>query len=254
MSTSDAGGSSGNGPNSANGSGIPSDGTSVEQLVNEAVNKAIGARMKRLDLGSQIEAAVQAALSKVAPVVEGQNKPEPAHEGGTEKLSSVRALQEKYDNEMKAMRATVEGERTARVAAEQRAKDTSARAELRSKLAAKMGADHPMLGTVMDSLYDAKKRVVESDGRLAIKFPGQYGEDELKPLDEGIDALFTGEFKSLVQQSKAGNLPPGSVVRGQQVQAGQRSPSRNPIYDEIASDLSTSRPDIAALLNSNSQK
>lgn len=232
-----------------NGSGNPSDGINIEQLVNEAVNKAIGARMKRLDLGTQIESAVQAAIAKATPVVDGTAKPELANDGGTERLS-VKALQEKFDSEMKAMRSSVEAERKARADAEQRAKDTSARSELRSKLAAKMGADHPLLRTVMDSLYDAQKRVVESDGRLALKFPGQYGgEDELKSLDEGIESLFAGEFKSLVQQSRAGNLPPASMVRGQQVQGAQPQAVRSAIYDEIAGGLTATNATLAAALS-----
>lgn len=252
MSTSDAGAPSGNGA-SGNGAGIPStgDGVDIAALVNDAVNKALGARLKRIDLEGQITRAVETAIAKV-PAASAEKSQEQTAQAGSDaepgKLS-IKALQEKFDSEMKAMRASLDGERKARADAEQRAKDTRARSEFHAKLAAKMGADHPMLGTLMDSLYDVKKRVVESDGKLAIKFADQYGGEELKSLDEGVNALFENELKHLVQTSKAGSLPSagfrgnGKPIPGMQAAKGQ--PQLNALDRDLIEAVAKDRPELA---------
>jgi hypothetical protein len=246
--SSDAGAPSGNGA-SGSGSGNPSasDGVNVEQLVNDAVSKAIGARMKRLDLGSQIEAAVQAALSKVSPTAEKVTAQEQAGSDASPERQSLKSLTE----ELGRMRKQLADQQAAAESANKSAQAERVRSQLQAKFAAKLGADNPLTGTLIDSLYDVKKRIVEQDGRLFVKFVDSYGGEDLKPLDEGVSALFDSEFKHLVASpSKAAGLPPASMVRGAPMgQQGGNAP-RNPIYAEIAKSALGENPNLAAMLNS----
>lgn len=245
MTINNAGDGSGN-SSSGNGAGIPSatDGVNVEQLVNEAVNKALGARMKRLDLGSQIEAAVQAALSKAGHASDKPQQPE----GGNDATPERQSLKTLTD-ELNRLRKQMSDQQAATERAQQQARDEKIRGQLHSKLASKLSADNPLIGTLIDSLYDVKKRVIEQDGRIMVKFADQYGNEDLKPLDDGIAALFDGEYKHLVQQSKAQNLPPASFVRGAPMSANQQQaqPS-NPFYREIAKSALAENPALAAQL------
>lgn len=254
--SSDAGAPSGNGA-SGNGAGTPSVGDNVDvaALVNEAVNKALGARLKRIDLEGQITRAVEAAIAKVPAQSADKPQEQPTAPAGNDadagKLS-MKALQEQVSNLTKQLQA----QQKAAQEAEARAKDTRARAEFRAKLSAKLGADNPLLDPIMDSLYDVKKRVVESDGRLAVKFVDQFGNEDLKPIDEGVNALFESELKHLVQQSKAGNLPSagyrpsanGKPIPGMQAAKGQ--PQLNPLDRDLIEAVAKDRPELAEALAS----
>lgn len=246
---------------SGTGAGNPGsvgDGVDVAALVNEAVNKALGARLKRIDLEGQITRAVEAAIAKVPAqsahtAQESTATPPAAGDGASDGKLSMKALQEQVSNLTKQLQA----QQKAAQDAEQRARDVRARSEFQSRLAAKLGADHPMLGALMDSLYDVKKRVVEQDGRLAVKFVDQWGNEELKPLDEGVSALFDGELKPFVQQSKAGALPPagfraasGQPLRAQQI---QQQTGLNPLDAELIEAVAKDRPELAATLAQQAQ-
>lgn len=237
--------------------GSAGDSVDVAALVNEAVNKALGARLKRIDLEGQITRAVEAAIAKV-PAQSAQQAQEsapaqPAGNDASDGKLTMKALQEQVSNLTKQLQA----QQKAAQEADQRARDVRARSEFQSRLAAKMGADHPMLGALMDSLYDVKKRVVEHEGRLAVKFSDQWGNEELKPLEEGVSALFDGELKPFVQQSKAGALPPagfraaaGQPLRAQQI---QQQTGLNPLDAELIEAVAKDRPDLANTLAQQAQ-
>ncbi len=252
MTLSDAGAPSGNGA-SGNGAGIPSAGDSVDvaALVNDAVNKALGARLKRIDLEGQITKAVEAAIAKATPAA-AQNAQEqttaPIGNDADPGKLTMKALQDQVTNLTKQLAA----QQKAAQEATAQAQDTRRRSEFQSKLAAKLGADSPHLGPLMDSLYDVRKRVVESDGRLALKFVDQWGNEELKPLEDGVNALFDGEFKHLVQASKAGSLPPGGFrgngkpLPGMQRVQGQ--PQLNALDRDLIEAVAKDRPELAETL------
>lgn len=250
--SSDAGAPSVNGA-SGNGAGIPSasDGVDVAALVNEAVNKALGARLKRIDLEGQITKAVEAALAKATPA--SADKPQehptqPASDGAEPGKLSMKALQDQVSNLTKQLAA----QQKAREEADARAKDTRARAVFREKLSAKLGADSPLLDPIMDSLYDVKKRVVENEGRLLVKFQDQWGGEELKPIDEGITALFDTELKPLVQQSKANALPPTGIrgATGSPFGAQRPAPPKgiSPLDMDLIEAVAKDRPELAQAL------
>lgn len=229
--------------------GSASDSVDVAALVNEAVNKALGARLKRIDLEGQITKAVETAIGKLQPA--GERAPEstqPPGDNASDGKITMKALQEQVANLQKQLQQ----QQKAAQEADARARDARARAEFQGKLAARIGADHPMLSTLMDSLYDVKKRVVDQDGRLVMKFIDQWGNEELKSLDEGVSALFDGEFKHLVQSSKASQLPPSGyrAANGQPIGSGQPKPGPkfNPLLAEVASAIGESRPEVGRSL------
>lgn len=234
MST-DAGNPSGNGINSGAGTGTPAAGDSanVTALVNETINKAMSAWMRRLD--DKVKAVDELASKLSAPAVERQEPTAPVagNDAGGEKLS-LKALHEQIANLTKA----VDAERQARAKAEAGARDVRLRTEVERRLTAKLGADNPLVGTLMDSLYDVKKRFVEdpSTGRLSVKF-SDNGYDELRPLDEGVDALFTGELKHLVSQSRAAALPPSGYRPGVPVNGPRAPQGTNPVAAQLAATL-----------------
>jgi hypothetical protein len=250
MSTSDAGAPSGSGGNGGSGSGNSGglDGASVVALVNETVNKAnspwvqrFNERIKALD---EVIAKLSASSAERQP--QEPTQPVAGNDASTEKLS-LKALHEQIANLNKA----IESERQARAKAEAGAKDARMRAEVERRLTAKLGADNPLVPTLMDSLYDVKKRFVETaDGRLAVKFT-DAGYDDFKPLDEGVEALFSNELKHLVQQSKAAALPPTPSnyrVAGQPIPQAPRGMTVNPILAEIAGGIAKDRPELTQQL------
>jgi hypothetical protein len=210
----------------------------VAGIVRDAVPRAI-----KSAVGEEI-APLREALSGLVPQKSENPTPVAGNDASGEKLS-LKALHEQIANLNKA----IESERSARAKAEAGAKDARMRAEVERRLAAKLGSDNPLVSTLMDSLYDVKRRFVETpDGRLAVKFT-DAGFDDFKSLDEGVDALFAGELKHLVQTSKAAALPPsGYRVAGQPVPAAPKGMQVNPLLAEIANGIAKDRPELAPAL------
>jgi hypothetical protein len=220
------------------------------------VNRIVTSHIKRLEnkfaqmmSGDGLNNAIMAKLEEFATVA-GESQQAPS-DGSNETASgklTMKALQDQVSNLTKQLAQ----QQKAAQEAQAQAQDTRRRSEFHAKLAAKMGADHPMLGTLMDSLYDVKKRVVDSDGRLAMKFVDQWGNEELKPLDEGVNALFDGELKHLVQTSKAQSLPSagfrgmGKPIPGMQTAKGQ--PQINMLDRDLIEAVAKDRPELAETL------
>lgn len=245
-------------PSDKGNTGAAPDSAAIQKLIDDAVGKALAARLPRVkNTEETIAKMVADAVSKLAPVEKPVVEQAPANSGdqGQERLN-LKALDEKY----KQLQARLEASEKARQAAEQQARDTSMRGQVQSKLAAKLGADNPLVPMLMDSLYDVKKRFVEQDGRLGVKFQADWG-DDVKPLEEGINALFDGELKHFLQQSKAQQLPPSSVGRNafgqpvQQLQQPQNGGRVNPVLGGIAQILAEEgRGEAAQIIMNDAQK
>lgn len=184
-----------------------------------------------------------AAPSNVAPSAEDKTT-----------LKSLRTQVESLQRELKQ-----QSEQTKQ--AQQRAKDSGMRADFKTALQKKLGADNPLVDTVMDSLYDVKKRIVEGpNGKIAVKFTDEWGNEELKPLEDGVNSLFEGEYKHLVQQSKAPQMPVGGFnmrPQGQPFRPGQQQqgqPRINPLLAEVASSLMETRPEGAHIIMEDAAK
>lgn len=198
------------GGESGNSSGGNAD---IERMINDAVSKAIGARMKRLNLEEQIAAAVQKTLATSAPA-----QAEPA-EGQTHSDPDQRLNLKTLDSNYKALKQELERERQARQLAEQSATQTRLRSDLHSAFAKHVGADSPHLNAYLN-LYANQFKVHEGTTYHLRK--DEFGNEEMVPLDVAADQLFKSELKHLVP-SKTPNLPPSSIARGMPMaQPGQQ--------------------------------
>ncbi len=225
--------------NSASGTGSAEAGGLSMAQVNEAINRALSARDRRIE--EKQAASQQQMLDAIQQMMNGKQPATPEQQSAD-------------SGEKLTLKQMIESERKARQDLEKRlqeeqskAKDARMRGDLREKIASKIGADSPFLKLIVDSLYDAQKRVVDREGVTMLKFADAYGAEDYKPLDDGIKALFDGELKSVVQQSRVSNMPSNGVARsvGAQPQA-QRVDNGgvafNPGLYEI---LQKSRPDQA---------
>jgi hypothetical protein len=216
-----ADGTHGTGPNnSGSGSGNPSDASSVdiERLINDAVSKALGARMKRLNVEEQINAAVQKALSAVTPAPAQADPAEVPNHGDTEQRLNLKTV----NSQIKAMQEELAAERRARQEADSRATQMKMRTDLQGAFSKYAGSDNPHLPAYLNHYAD-KFRVHEGATYQIGK--DDFGNEELVPLDMAVDHLFKNELKHLVPKNTP-NLPPTSIIRGmpmpgQQPQNGQ---------------------------------
>lgn len=188
-----------------------------------------------------IQASIPTMLDKIAEEALKENSaatPTVSNAADSEK-PTMKALQAEIQNLQKALQAQQQAAKEASI----RERDAQNRSQVERQLTAKLGAGNPLIGTLMDSLYDVKKRFVEQDGRLLVKF-NDAGYDDFKPLDEGIKMLFDGELKPLVQQSRVPQMPPNGINPRQfgqivpQPQPGQSQNLRpNPLLMGIAEVL-----------------
>lgn len=199
---------SGSAPDSASGSGAmnPDD---LTKLVNDTVSKAIAARMKRMNIEDQIEAAVEKALSanKAAPAAEA-----PAEAGMSEgtDIQTNRANLKGVASELAALKAELQKERQARSAAEQRAVQERLQADLKSTFSKHAGADNPHLDPYLNHYASQFKH---HEGKTYRVRKNDFGEEEMIPLDVAAEEMFKNELKHLVP-ARSQNLPPASIARG----------------------------------------
>lgn len=188
-----------------------------------------------------IQASIPTMLDKIAEeaLKEAPSSAQAAGNAADGEKPTMKAMQARIDDLQKALQAQQQAAKEASV----RERDVRNRNEVERQLTAKLGAGNPLIGTLMDSLYDVKKRFVEQDGRLTVKF-NDAGYDDFKPLDEGIKMLFDGELKPLVQQSRVPQMPPNGInprqfgqVVPQQQQSGQQPVRANPLLMGIAEVL-----------------
>lgn len=197
------------------------------------------AEMRKMVVGlmkDYIPKAVRQVVSEAMPAVIAQAM----ESKKTPETKSESQEQQEERLSLKALQSALEGERRARQEFEKRLHESedqkralSMRGEVRNRLAARFGADNKLVDILSDSLIDAKKRIVESDGRLSVRFQDEFGNEEFKPLDEGLNSLFENEYKELAQSpSKASHLPPAGPGRG--VPMPQNGHKANPFYQTFA--------------------
>lgn len=203
---------------SAPGSASDASGVDIERMINDAVSKAIGSRMKRLNLEEQITAQVQKALSAVA--VQAPTQAEPA-EGQSHGDADQRVNLKTLNSQLKAMQDRMEAAEKKAQEAEARAAQQKLRTDLHSAFAKHAGADNPHLPAYLTQ-WEGKFRVHE--GQTYQTRRDEYGNEELVPLEMAAEQLFKSDLKHLIP-SKTPNLPPASIIRGmpmtQQPQNGQ---------------------------------
>ncbi|HJU22761.1 MAG TPA: hypothetical protein VJ891_09640 [Casimicrobiaceae bacterium] len=243
-------GASGGGSDNPSGQGAvnPKD---LERIVNEAVSKALGARLKRLDLDNldeRIAKGVDAHLTKIAESI--QATPKPASDPAAGERQTLKSLEQKFGQEIAALKKRVEDEQAARRAAEEQAIDARVRSVVEAKFAGAFGPESPLVGTLMDSLYDVKKRFARAeDGSIQVRFKGEYG-DETVALDEGFKRLLDTELKHLVP-AKTAQLPSATFqpTRGTpHAPSPQGGGAVNGIFMEFARAFQQESPELAARL------
>lgn len=223
-----ADGTPGSGSNSGSGSGNPSGGDSpdIERMINDAVSKALGARMKRLNLEEQIAAAVQKTLAAAQSAPAQAETAQAQDHGDQEQRTNLKTL----NSQMKAMQERLDAEVRARQEAESRATQVKLQSDLHGVFAKHVGADNPHLPAYLNH-YAGQFRVQEGATYQLRK--DEFGNDELVPLDLAAEQLFKGELKHLVPKTTP-NLPPASIVRGTPIaQPGQGQPRAGFLEQEI---------------------
>lgn len=223
---------SGSASDNASGSGAmnPDD---IAKLVNDAVSKALGARMKRLNIEEQISAVVEKTIAaKLAPQSSEAASPTEAPPTMAEgnDIQSNRANLKTVDARLRQMEAELNKERQARAAAEQSAMQARLQSDLKSTFAKHAGADNPHLPAYLNH-YASQFKVHEGQTYRVRK--NEFGDEELVPLDVAADEMFKSELKHLVPQ-RSQNLPPASIARGMPF-AHQASQQRaaNPLLQQI---------------------
>jgi multidrug efflux pump subunit AcrA (membrane-fusion protein) len=215
-----ADGTHGTGPNnsasagdtaSGNGAVNPAD---MERMINEAVSKALGARMRRLNLDEIVAKAIEqhmpaAQSQQPAALMPEQNDPE--------KLT-VKSLDAQVKAQLKTLQDRLDASEKARAAAEAKAAQTRLQSDLRTSFVKHMGADNPHLDAYLN-VYANKFQVRE--GQTYHVTQDAFGDEQIVPLDQAAESLFKGELKHLLPQ-KSSHLPPTSVARGMPMAAGQR--------------------------------
>jgi hypothetical protein len=143
-------------------------------MINDAVSKAIGSRMKRLNLEEQITAAVQKTLAATQAAPAEQAAEAPSH-GEPERLNL-----KTIDARFKAVQEELARERQARQAAEQSATQTRLRNDLQNAFAKHAGSDNPHLQHYLNSYLGQFK--VEN-GVTYHSRKDEFGSEEMVPLD-----------------------------------------------------------------------
>lgn len=229
----------------ASGSGAmnPDD---LAKMINDAVSKAIGARMKRerSTLEEQIAAAVEKTLASrimnataegAAPVARPAEDDEP-------KLN-LKSL----DSRFKSLQDEIAKERKARQEAEQRATQTQINAKLAATFAKHAGQDNPHLPLYIKE-YAAQ---FKADGEQVYRVVrNEMGDEELVPLEQAASDMFAGELKHLVPAPAAqsrGGLPT-SAVRGMPLVNTAGAPKRGLFEEEILHHQAMTDPALYASL------
>lgn len=198
---SSSGGASDN-AQSGNGAGNAGD---IERIVNEAISKALGPRLKRAtsSIEEMVAARVQEAISKLPASAPAQD-PDPP------KKLNLESLDQKVDARLKALQDELAAERKQRAEAEAKVIDTRRRADLESHFARHMGADSPHLRAYLREYAD---QFQHRDGITYRVVKDEFGDESYIPADRAVEELFKSELKHLVPQRSAG-LPPSSLARG----------------------------------------
>jgi hypothetical protein len=201
---------------SGNGAVNPAD---MERMINEAVSKAIGARMRRLNIDEMVAKALEqhAFPAAVAAQKPGIAAADTSTMSDPEKLT-VKTLDAQVKAQLKTMQDRLDASEKARVEAETKATQTRLQSDLRTTFTKHMGADNPHLDAYLN-VYANRFQV--RDGQTYQVSQDAFGDEQITPLDSAAEALFKNELKHLIP-AKASNLPPTSFARGMPMAPGQK--------------------------------
>lgn len=238
--------SDGNGiSSSGSGSDIPSapsgvNAQDIERMINDALSKALGPRLKRerSSMEEMIAAKVAEALKASAPVDNASTEHPP--EGGD--IQSNKLNLKALDTRYKLLQDRVDtAERQAKEANE-RESQTRLRSDLQGAFSKYAGADNPHLPAYLNH-YSSQFRHVEGQTYRVTK--DDYGDEHLVPLTAAAESMFgkEGELKHLVS-SKSPNLMPSSMARGMPMPASSvnQHPAMGLFEREIAHHQAMSDP------------
>lgn len=216
----------------------------VERMINDALNKALGPRLKRETgkLAESVEKIVQARLAGLAQPTEAATSA-PMISDEPEKVN-LKTL----DSRFKAMQAQIDAAEKKARDADARAEHTSMHSQLQNTFAKHAGQDNPHLPAYLN-MYSNQFRMHEGNPYRISK--NEFGEEQLTPLDQAAADMFSGELKHLVPSPSAtrNGLPPTSVIRGQPVPV--TSTGKPDIFaQEILHHKAMSDPDLYAALYS----
>jgi hypothetical protein len=202
------GGNLGNASDNANGEEITVKISDMERMINDALNKALGPRLKRETKGieASVEKIVQAKLAGlVQPTAEATVSPSATVSDEPEKLN-LKTL----DSRFQAMQAKIDAAERKAQEAESRAAQARVTSDLQKTFSKYAGQDNPHLPVYLNT-YANQFRVHEGQTYRVSK--NEYNEEQLIPLEQAASDMFAGELKHLVPSAQP-RLPSTGLVRG----------------------------------------
>lgn len=215
----------------------------LEQIVNEAINKALGPRIRR-----EFERFEKLLADKTQPTQEQATAAPEAQQG---ERSSIKQLEQ----QLMQLKRELETKEKQRSEAERRADDTRLYGDVTQHFARHIGADSPDLEPYV-SAHKSSFRI--RDGLTFYVKPNEYGEETYVPAKDAVDEMFKTSLKHLVQRNKTPQLP-GNANRNAQgrpmTPPTQQQQGRNAIYDTVAQHFaSQGAPDAAAAFDAAAAK
>lgn len=226
------------------GGGTPAlDSAAIQKLIDDAVGKALAARLPRVkNTEETIAKMVADAIAKVPPQVAA---PIETTIETPEKLN-LKTLQEQVDKERRADRAAFD--KLQQQLKDEREANTKLRirSDVEQHFARHLGADSKHIKPYVNEYLG---QFIHKDGQTYRKGDDGYGGETLSPVDKGIDEMFKSDLGHLIP-ARNGGLPP----RNQPGQRGSawsppvdRAPQgMNPMDAEALEAISKSRPELAA--------
>lgn len=180
----------------------------VPRLIKQSLTESLPSLVEQFGAKSKEE-----NTTKPGDVDSGANDPQ---------RLSLKALEKQVNDLNQQLKKRDEALETER----KRVIDTQLRGSVRDAMASLLGADNPLLGMALDSLYDKHQRFVQGDdGQALVKFKGEYGsEDELVSLKDGMKKLAENELKHMLP-SRTQTLPGVGGRRGNAIQANGNTKS-----------------------------
>jgi hypothetical protein len=234
------GGNFGNASDNANGEEITVKLSDVERLINDALNKALGPRLKR-ETGKLTESVEKIVQAKLAGLVQPQAEathvtPSMVSDSEPEKLN-LKTL----DSRFKAIQDELAKERKARQDAEDRAAAQKVQSDLQKAFGKFAGQDNPHLPVYLNT-YANQFRTHEGQTYRVAK--NEFGEEQLVPLEQAASDLFAGELKHLVPAAQP-RLPSTGLVRGMPMNGNAGNGPKLGIFErEILHAQAMSDPDL----------
>lgn len=215
--------------------------------IDARINRIVTARLERHEkkLESRFDQLTQ-LLEKVAgdkTDAEPVKKPDGNSAEGEQQKLTLKALQD----QIAQLNKGIENERKKREEAEAVSARTRKDAEVRAHFARHLQGDAARHLDPYLKFYGDQFQI--QDGVIGRLVKEDSGYETFVPAGKAVDDLFAGDLKHLVQQSKAGNLPPASHRgNGQPIHRQPSSPTRPFFMDAVVDEIAKDRPELAATL------